>query len=151
LAAERERLLSQLAEACERFLALARDVPEGRMTEEALDRWSVRDVAAHFAGLHRQMADAFQRTAAGENPSSPDAADLSEDEYNAMLVAAASELSALDVLADLPVALEECASAARLLPDEMFSRGKACRRWLAEEAEHYENHMRAIRHWMDRF
>jgi hypothetical protein len=116
------------------------------LTRRAEDGWSVRDVIAHFAGYHNDMASAIEAIGRGEKPAPADG--LTDDERNAIYAAEARQRAPEAVIADWRLAFERCFAAAAALPGTAFSAPRGPEGWIREETEHYRNHLRDVRGWL---
>src|SRR5256886_17563774 len=83
------------------------------MTEVWLGTWSVKDIVAHMAGWHREMAPALERLARGEKPIPEGVSYDDIDEWNARFTAAAKDTSVADVLVQFDKSHEEFSLAAQ--------------------------------------
>ncbi len=128
--------------------AVVDTLDEARLIEPVLDGWSVRDVLAHFAGYHRDMAVVLECLARGDKPPAPDG--LTDDERNAGYASEARTRPVPDVVAEWRSQFERCRRAAASLPDERFSDEHGPRAWLDEESGHYQSHLNEIRAWLVR-
>ncbi len=127
---------------------LVEGLPKARITEDAAAGWSVRDILAHFAGYHRDMATALEHVGRAETP--PPSDGLSDDQRNAIYAGQARQRPVADVAAEWRAEFERCCAAAQALPAPAFVAGRGPARWLAEEAEHYREHTADIRGWLAR-
>ena len=124
--------------------------------EEAATRvwygdWSVRDILAHVAGWHREMAQAFERIARGERPV-PESIDYGDpDPWNAGFVEAKGDTSFVDMVQELKASKEAFVGAAGKVPTDRFEEGRAAYRILhATGIDHYREHAPEIRQWRER-
>jgi hypothetical protein len=108
--------------------------------------WAVKDILAHIAGWHHQMAAAMERMARGEKPT-PEGVDYGDsDAWNARFASAMKAQSAATVIADLKQSLANYLRAARAIPDDRFGEGKTVNRLLEGSGYgHYAEHLPAIK------
>lgn len=147
----RDELLQQLEAEFQSLLSSFDGLDDAAMTRVWFGDWSVRDILAHIAGWHREMAQAFQRMARGERPV-PEGVDYNDpDPWNADFAAAQRDTSAADMVRDLKASKEAFVAAARQLPEERFEEGRAGYRILhATGIDHYREHAPSIREWRQR-
>ena len=140
-----------LAEAAREFIALHEAVEglnEDEMNEVWLGHWSVKDIAAHMSGWHREMTPALERLARGEKPIPPGTSYDDVDGWNARFVEAQREVEVTDVLLELDRTHEAFLRAADRVPEERFQAGRTA--WTlvnGSSAHHYREHAEQIRAW----
>ncbi|HEY7269858.1 MAG TPA: maleylpyruvate isomerase N-terminal domain-containing protein [Dehalococcoidia bacterium] len=110
--------------------------------------WSARDVLAHFAGYHDDMAAAIAAVGRGERPAPPDG--LTDDERNALYAERAATRPVAEVITDWRAAFEHCYQAAQTVPDSVFGAPRGPGAWIAEETAHYHDHVADVRGWLGR-
>jgi hypothetical protein len=110
--------------------------------------WAVKDILAHIAGWHHQMAEAMERMARGEKPT-PEGVDYGDsDAWNARFASAMKAQSAATVVADLKQSLANYLRAARVIPDDRYGEGKTVNRLLEGSGYgHYAEHLPAIKEY----
>src|SRR5262249_48441912 len=118
------------------------------MTEVWLGTWSVKDIVAHMAGWHREMAPALERLARGAKPIADGISYDDVDAWNARFTAAARDTSVADVLLELDRAHEYFMLAADKVPAERFVPGKTAWKIVdGNSAHHYREHAEQILAW----
>jgi hypothetical protein len=147
MSAKRDTMV-RFREAFEAFEALVTPLSDDELCVEAMDCWSVRDIAFHFAGYHDSMAGVIECIARGEPPEPADA--LTDDQCNAVHAAKARVTPPGEVLLLWRGAFERCFHAAASLPKPRFEDAGGVRCWLLEEAEHYDGHASQVRGWLRR-
>ncbi len=147
----RDELLAELDREFASLLACIDGLDEAAAARVWYGDWSVRDILAHVAGWHREMAGAFDRMARGERPV-PEGVDYSDpDPWNARFAAAQRNTSMADMVRELKASQEAFAAAARQLPDDRFEEGRAAYRIVHTTGiDHYREHAPAIREWCRR-
>jgi uncharacterized protein (TIGR03083 family) len=116
------------------------------LTRNSTAGWCVRDVLAHFAGYHNDMALAIEAVASGARPPPTDG--LTDDERNAQYAQEARFRAPEKVTADWRLAFERCFAAASACPQDVFSASGGPGAWITEETAHYEDHTRDVRDWL---
>jgi hypothetical protein len=143
----RDQLLEQLNAEFNALMDAVEGLSEEQMLKKWYDGWSVRDILAHIAGWHWEMAGALERIARGERPT-PEGEDYNSDRWNARFAEEAKDLSPDEVIDDLHASKEAFVAAALLLPEERFEEGRAAYRILMTTGiEHYREHRPAILEW----
>jgi hypothetical protein len=144
----REQLIQQLNSGFAALLESVEGLSDEQMTRVWYDDWGVRDVLAHVAGWHREMAKAFERIAQGERPV-PEGVDYSNfDAWNANFASDASSVNPSTVIAELQASQKAFVDAASSLPEDRFEEGKTAYRILHTTGiEHYREHEPPIREW----
>src|SRR5262249_40241864 len=94
------------------------------MTEVWLGTWSVKDIVAHMAGWHREMAPALERRARGEKPIPAGVSYDDVEEWNARFTAGAKDTSVADVLLEFDKSHEDFMLAADRVPADRWQPGK---------------------------
>jgi hypothetical protein len=147
----RDELLQQVEDGFQELLASLDRLSDEQMTIVWFGQWCVRDILAHVAGWHREMAAAFDRIARGERPV-PEGVDYNEpDAWNARFAAARRDTGPAAMLEELKASKEAFAAAARQVPEERFEEGRAAYRILRGSGiDHYREHAPAIREWRQR-
>lgn len=144
----KDELLNQAARDYKAFYDTLRGLNEEQMTEVWLGTWSVKDIVAHMAGWHREMAPALERLARGEKPIPAGIGYDDVDEWNARFTAAAKDTSVADVLLEFDKSHEEFMLAADLVPAERYQPGKTTWKIVdGNSAHHYREHAEQIRAW----
>ncbi len=144
----RDELLKTLDAGFADLLASFEGLSDEAMTKLWFGDWGVKDILAHIAGWHREMAQALDRMARGERPV-PEGVDYSDpDVWNARFAAAQRLSPVAEVVDELKASKEAFAAAARRLPEDRFEEGRAAHRILHTSAiDHYREHAPAIREW----
>lgn len=134
------------------FLLQAVDaLSDEQMTQVWFGDWGVRDILAHVAGWHREMAGAFERIARGERPV-PEGVDYSDaNPINARFAEAQRSTDAVGIVAELKASKDAFIGAARQVPEERFEEGKTAYRILYTTGiDHYKEHAPGITAWRQR-
>ena len=144
----RDQLIEQLNSGFAALLESVEGLSDEQMTRAWYGDWGVRDVLAHVAGWHREMAKAFERIAQGERPV-PEGVDYSNfDAWNANFASDASSVSPSDVISELKASQQAFVAAATSLPEDRFAEGRAAHRIIHTTGiDHYREHEPAIREW----
>ena len=144
----KEELLNQAAREYKAFHETLRGLSETQMTEVWLGTWSVKDIVAHMAGWHREMAPALERLGRGAKPI-PDGLSYDDvDAWNARFTAAARDTSVADVLLEFDKSHEYFMLAADQVPAERFAPGKTAWKIVdGNSAHHYREHAEQILAW----
>src|SRR5262245_44804131 len=108
--------------------------PDEALKHRAADGWCVRDVLAHFAGYHADMAAAIEAVGRGERPAPTDG--LTDDERNAFYAERASARPVADVITDWRAAFERCYASAQAIPASDFQAPRGPGAWISEETAH---------------
>ncbi len=122
-----------------------------QMTAVWFGDWCVRDILAHIAGWHREMAGAFERTARGERPV-PEGVDYGNaDVWNARFAEASRATHPAAMIDELKASKEAFVEAARTVPEDRFEEGRTAFRILHTTGiDHYREHAPPIREWRRR-
>ncbi len=143
----KQELLQQAEQEFDGLKAAVKDLGEPQMSQVWLGTWGVREILAHAAGWHREMAPALERIGRGEAPY-PDGAYDDFDNWNARFVEARKGQSGADLLRELDASHRAVLSAAERLPDEQFGEGKPASGLVdGITAGHYREHAEQIRQW----
>ncbi|MBI1886674.1 MAG: ClbS/DfsB family four-helix bundle protein [Chloroflexi bacterium] len=147
----RDELLRRLDQEFDGLLAAVDGLDEQAAARVWYGDWCVRDILAHVAGWHREMAAAFERMARGERPV-PEGTDYSDpNPWNARFAEAQMDSSLAQMVGELKASKEAFAAAAGQLPDDRFEEGRAAHRILhASGIDHYRTHAPEIREWRQR-
>ncbi len=144
----KEELLTAAAREYRAFHETLQGLNEAQMSEAWLGTWSVKDIVAHMAGWHREMAPALERMARGERPLPEGVSYDDVDGWNAKFAAAARATSVADVLLAFDASHERFMRAAGEVPAERFQPGKTAWRIVdLNSAHHYKEHGDQIRAW----
>ena len=144
----KEELLNQAAREYKAFHETLRGLNETQMAEVWLGTWSVKDIVAHMAGWHREMAPALERLAGGAKPVAGGISYDDVDAWNARFTAAARDTSVADVLLELDRSHEYFMLAADKVPAERFVPGKTAWKIVDNNsAHHYREHGEQILAW----
>lgn len=144
-----------LNEAARQFEAL-REALGGLSDEQLaavwLGSWSVKDIAAHMSGWHREMGPALERLARGERPLLPGVSYEDVDAWNAKFTAARQGTSSADVLRELDESHQYFMHAAAAVPAERYQPDKSAYKIVdLNSAHHYKHHGDQIRTWRASF
>jgi hypothetical protein len=121
---------------------------ETQMSEVWLGTWSVRDIAAHIAGWHREMVPVLERLSRGERPLAPGVSYDDVDGWNERFAAARRGTAVADVLLELDETHEAFMKAAAAVPAERFQPGKTAWKIVdGNSAHHYREHGEQVRAW----
>ena len=121
---------------------------QDQMTEPFLGSWSVKDIAAHIAGWHREMGPALERLSRGEKPAPPGVSYDDVDAWNARFVAAQRDAEAADVLLEMDRSHEYFMQMANRVPEDRFQPGRTAWKIVDQNsAHHYQEHGEQIRAW----
>ena len=144
----KDDLLNQAARDYKAFHDTLRGLNEEQMTEVWLGTWSVKDIVAHMAGWHREMAPALERLGRGEKPIPVGVSYDDVDEWNARFAATAKDTSVADVLLEFDKSHEEFMLAADRVPPERWQPGKTTWKIVDDNsAHHYREHAEQILAW----
>jgi len=147
----RDQLLDKVDAGFDDLMASVSGLTDKQMTQTWFGDWGVRDILAHVAGWHWEMAGAFDRIARGERPV-PEGVDYNDaDKWNARFSEAKRTASPLQVIDDVKASEKAFVEAARKVPEERFEEGKSAYRILhTTGVDHYQEHLSAIREWRQR-
>ena len=147
-ATTKEELLNEAAREYKALHEALQGLNETQMTEVWLGTWSVRDIVAHIAGWHQEMAPALERMARGERPVHEGVSYDDVDAWNERFTAARRTLTVADVLLELDKTHEAFLRAAAAVPGERFQPGKTAWKIVdGNSAHHYREHGEQIRAW----
>ncbi len=142
------RLVTELGEAFAELTATYAGLDDAAKTTVMQGRWSVKDILAHIAGWHGEMAPALQRLARGEKPV-PGGGDYGDfDAWNARFVEAWRGMMPAQVEAELNESFVAFRAALLAVP-EARRRPERTAGKIAHEAgiDHYRHHAAQIRGW----
>jgi len=147
----RDELLQQVDVEFRELLSAIEGLSDEAMIQVWYGQWCVRDILAHIAGWHREMAEAFGRMARGERPV-PEGGDYNDpNPWNARFAEAQRGTSSRAMVEELKASKEAFVAAARQLPDDRFQEGRAAYRILyATGIDHYREHGPEIKAWRER-
>ena len=147
-ATDKDSLLNAAAREYRALHEAIHGLNEDHMTEVWLGTWSIREIVAHMAGWHREMAPALERLARGERPV-PDGVSYDDvDAWNAKFAAAGRDAAVADLLLELDKTHEFFIQAAAKVPAERFQPGKTAYKIVDQNsAHHYREHGDQIRAW----
>ena len=147
-ATTKQELLNEAAREYKALHEALQGLNETQMTEVWLGTWSVRDIVAHIAGWHQEMAPALERLARGERPVHEGISYDDVDAWNERFTAARRTLTVADVLLELDKSHEAFLRAAAAVPGERFQPGKTAWKIVdGNSAHHYREHGEQIRAW----
>jgi hypothetical protein len=148
VASTKEELLNEAAREYKALHEALQGLNEEQMTEVWLGTWSVRDIVAHIAGWHREMAPALARMARGERPVPEGVSYDDVDAWNERFAAARRGTAVADVLLELDKTHEDFLKAADAVPRERFQPGKTAWKIVDQNSgHHYREHAEQIRAW----
>jgi uncharacterized protein (TIGR03083 family) len=147
----RDDILKTLDTEFDALLKAVDGLGDEQMTTLWFGDWGVRDILAHVAGWHREMAGAFERIARGERPV-PEGVDYSDSApINARFAAAQRDIASADMVKELKASKDAFVAAARQVPEDRFAEGKTAHRILfGTGIDHYKEHAPSIREWRQR-
>ncbi len=147
----RQELVQQVEQGFQELLQAVEGLSDEAATRVWYGTWSVRDIMAHIAGWHREMASALQRVARGERPT-PEGVDYSDaDAWNARFAQAHADTPWPQMLQELRASKDALLAAARQVPEDRFEEGRVAYRILHNAAiDHYREHIPAILEWRRR-
>jgi len=147
-ATTKEELLNEAAREYKALHEALQGLNETQMTEVMLGTWSVRDIVAHIAGWHTEMAPALERLARGERPIREGVSYDDVDAWNAQFTEARRHTTVADVLLELDKTHESFLRAAAAVPAERFQQGKTAWKIVdGNSAHHYREHAEQVRTW----
>lgn len=148
IAIDKDTLLQEAAREYRALHEAIHGLNEAQMTEAWLGTWGVKEIIAHMAGWHREMAPALERMARGERPIPEGVSYEDVDAWNAKFAAAATHTSVADLLLELDQTHEYFMRTAAGVPAERFQPGKTAYRIVDQNsAHHYREHGDQIRAW----
>jgi hypothetical protein len=154
------RLLSIMQAERAEWEHLLTQVGEARMTEPGVEgQWSVKDIVAHLTWYDRIVVEGAQAVMRGEPLVRTGLRALEMDERNERIAAESRHRPLRDVLADSRQVFDQVLAVVRACPDDVLNDGR--RFGLPDDVppwvlvanntyEHYREHGRAIRAWLDR-
>jgi hypothetical protein len=144
----KDELLTQAAREYKAFYEALQGLSEDQLTEVWLGTWSIRDIAAHISGWHREMIPALERMARGERPFPEGTRYDDVDGWNARLAAAKKDWAVADVLLELDRSHEAFMHAAAAVPADRVLPGKTAWKTIDQNsAHHYKEHGDQILAW----
>ena len=148
MAETKEELLNEAAREYKALHEAWQGLNETQMTEVWLGTWSVRDIAAHIAGWHREMVPVLERLSRGERPLAPGVSYDDVDGWNERFAAARRGTAVADVLLELDETHEAFMKAAAAVPAERYQLGKTAWKIVdGNSAHHYREHGEQVRAW----
>ena len=149
-AQEAARLVAELDGAFAELKASTAGLDDVAKTTVMQGSWSVKDILAHNAGWHREMAPALERVARGEK-AIPEGVDYNDFAvWNARFVAARRGMTPAQVEADLEDSFAQFRAALLSVPEARRQPGRTAGK-IAHDAgfEHYQHHAAQIRRWRE--
>jgi hypothetical protein len=147
-ATTKAELLNEAAREYKALHETLQGLNEEHMTEVWLGTWSVRDIIAHIAGWHREMAPALERISRGERPIPEGVSYDDVDGWNERFAAARRSTTVADVLLELDKTHEYFLKVAAAVPDDRFQPGKTAWKIVdLNSGHHYHEHGEQIRAW----
>jgi hypothetical protein len=154
------RLLSIMQTERAEWEALLAQVGEERMDTPGVDgQWSVKDIVAHLTWYDRTVVEGAQTVMRGEPYVRTGLRALGMDERNERIAAESRDRPLRDVLADSRQVFDQVLAVVRACPDDVLNDGRRfglpgdVPPWVLvanNTYEHYREHGRAIRAWLDR-
>lgn len=146
--ASKNELLDAAAGAYRAFQDALKGLDEAHLTEVWFGTWSIKDIAAHISGWHRELGPALERLARGERPIPEGVSYADVDGWNARFAAARKSDAVADVLLELDRSHEYFMRAAAAVPSARFEPGKTAWKIVdLNSAHHYAEHGEQIRAW----
>lgn len=147
----RDQLLQQVDAEFQHLLSAIEGLSEEAMTRVWYGQWCLRDILAHIAGWHREMAEGLRRLARGERPA-PEGVDYSDPHpWNARFAAAQQNTPPKAMVEELKASQREFLEAARQVSEDRFQEGRVGYRIMhASAIDHYREHAPAIRAWREK-
>jgi len=154
------RLLSIMQAERAEWEALLARVEEARMTEPGIEGpWSVKDIVAHLTWYDRTFVEGAQTVMRGEPFVRTGLRAMEMDGRNECIAAESRDRPVHDVLADSRQVFDQVLAVVRACPDDVLNDGR--RFGLPDDVppwvlvanntyEHYREHGRAVRVWLDR-
>jgi len=140
-----------LAEADQEFQSLQGTIAglgEAQMREVWCGVWGVREILAHMAGWHREMAPALARMSRGERPIPEGVSYDDVDAWNARFAEAKASWATADIIRELAASHADFLQAARAVPEDRFAPGKTAYRIVdLNSRHHYQEHGQQIAAW----
>jgi hypothetical protein len=144
----KEELLNNLDDEYKKFLDAIKGLDESHLIEVWFGDWSIREIAAHLMGWHRELGAGLDRMARGERPFPEEASFDNIDNWNEKFASAARGVTASDVLRDLERSHAYFRHAASLIPDARYQPGKTAYEIVyGTGVHHYQEHAEQIRAW----
>ena len=146
----KDDLLGTLDSGFTEFLSAVDGLSDEAMARVWYGDWCLRDILAHVAGWHREMAGALERMGRGERPV-PEGVDYANaDLWNARFAEAQGNMSPAAMAEELKASQAVLREAARRLPEERFEEARAAYRILHTAGiDHYREHGPPIRAWRE--
>jgi hypothetical protein len=144
----KEELLRNLDYEYKTFLDTVDGLDEAHLIEVWLGEWSVREIAAHLSGWHREIGAGLERMARGERPFPEGTTFNDVDDWNEKFASAARAMMASDMLRELEKSHAYFVHAASLISDDRYQPGKTAY-GIVDGAgiHHYREHAEQIRAW----
>lgn len=144
----KDDLLGQAAEEFANFKAAYAGLTTAQLTQVMLGTWSIREILCHVAGWHREMVPVLERITRGEKPV-PDGVSYDDPHpWNDRFVTARAGRSVEEVLSEVDASYEALMAAARKVPEERFTPGRAAARMVdGVGPHHHREHAEQIRQW----
>ena len=148
MADTKDELLNEAAREYNALHEAWQGLNETQMSEVWLGTWSVRDIAAHIAGWHREMVPVLERLSRGERPVPAGVSYDDVDAWNERFAMARRGTAVADVLLELDETHEAFMKAAAAVPAERFQPGKTAWKIVdGNSAHHYREHGEQVRAW----
>ena len=148
MAETKDELLNEAAREYKALHEAWQGLNESQMSEVWLGTWSVRDIAAHIAGWHREMVPVLERLSRSERPLPPGVSYDDVDAWNERFAASRRSTAVADVLLELDETHEAFMKAAAAVPAERFQPGKTAWKIVdGNSAHHYREHGEQVRAW----
>jgi uncharacterized protein (TIGR03083 family) len=141
VAADKQGVIADYRAAYSEFRTAVEGLSEEQMTRPFMDGWGVREVVAHIAGWHEQMATGLERIAQGQRPT-PEGVDWNDIQaWNDRFAQGAASSAAVGLIQQLDGDVQRLIAALEALPDDRFGEGKTAVRMAgAAGFEHFREH-----------
>lgn len=148
--AERQRVLSRLADGRDHVLAAIRGLSDRQLSMKGCTpEWAAKDVLSHLASWDEALALDFGRLVNGEAPALSAYRPELVNQYNAAVMSSRLALPAAQSRLTMDSARRELLDGIRFLPDAQFEEGQFARWMLDITALHDHEHARMICDWRE--
>lgn len=144
----KDDVLKELDDGFAGFKTAVSGLSDAQMAQTMLGEWGVKDILAHVAGWHNEMAGALQRMGRGERPT-PEGVDYSNaDPWNAGFASAKKALAPGQMVQELDASFRTFREATAALPEDRFEPNRTVDRIVRTSGiNHYTEHGTEIREW----
>ncbi len=145
MAADKASVIADYRAAYAEFRAALDGLSDEQLERPFMDQWGLREVAAHIAGWHDQMATGLERMARGERPT-PEGVDWSDVQvWNDRFAVQVNNRRAGDLLRLLDDQTRRFIAAMEALPEDRYGENKTANRIAANAGyEHFREHAEDI-------